>query len=152
MQPLAITCAFMAASSAQYRPAVVVGIVVAPLLCLWGALENYQAEAAYQEQFHDPYMISAQFTRFEPLLAAVPTRAEMGYLTDAPPGSVADTSMLLSAQYVLAPRLVARGVAHEWVVGNFTRPGDFAAVGRSNGLRLEQDFGNGVVLFRRNTE
>jgi len=62
---------------------------------------------------------------------------------------VADTSMLLSAQYVLAPRLVARGAAQEWVVGNFTRPGDFAAVGRSRGLRLEQDFGNGVVLFRK---
>ena len=83
------------------------------------------------------------------LLAAVPAGAEMGYLTDAAPGSVADTSMLLSAQYVLAPRLVARGAAHEWVVGNFTRPGDFAAIGRNNGVRLVQDFGNGVVLFRK---
>jgi hypothetical protein len=139
----------MAAPSVQYPPVVVAGIVATSLLCLWGAIEHHQAEAAYQEQFRDPYMISAQFTRFEPLLAAVPARAEMGYLTDAPPGSVADSSMLLSAQYVLAPRLVARGAAHEWVVGNFTRPGDFAAVGRSNGLRLEQDFGNGVVLFRK---
>lgn len=148
MNPVTISCPFMA-TSAQYPPGVVAGIVAASLLCLWGALEHYQADAAYQEQSRDPFMISAQFTRFGALLAAVPAGAEMGYLTDAAPGSVADTSMLLSAQYVLAPRLVARGTAHEWVVGNFTRPGDFAAVGRSNGLRLVQDFGNGVVLFRK---
>jgi hypothetical protein len=35
------------------------------------------------------------------------------------------------------------------VLGNFTRPADFAAAGRSQGLRQQQDFGNGVVLFRR---
>jgi hypothetical protein len=149
MKPVTISCAFMAAIKSQYPPVVTAGIVTASLLCLWGALEHYQAEAAYQAQFRDPYMISAQFTRFEPLLAAVPAGTELGYLTDAAPGSVADPSMLLSAQYVLAPRLVAKGSAHEWVVGNFTRPGDFAGVGRSNGLRLVQDFGNGVVLFRK---
>lgn len=149
MKRVTISCPFMGATSAQYPPAVVASIVAASLLCLWGAFEHHQAEAAYQEQSRDPYMISAQFTRFRPLLGAIPARTEMGYLTDAAPGSVADTSMLLSAQYVLAPRLVARGTAHDWVVGNFTRPGDFAAVGRSNGLRLEHDFGNGVVLFRK---
>ena len=73
----------------------------------------------------------------------------MGYLTDAPEGSVADSALLTGAQYVLAPRLLARGTDGEWVLGNFTRPADFAAFGRSHGLVLQQDFGNGAVLFRR---
>ena len=56
--------------------------------------------------------------------------------------------MLIGAQYVLPPRLVVRGAGREWVLGNFTRPADFAAFGRSRGLELQRHFGTGVVLFR----
>jgi hypothetical protein len=139
----------MQRASEEYPLALMASIVISALLCLIGSVEYYRFESAYQEQNRDPYLISAQFVRFEPLLSSVSQRAELGYLTDAQPGSVTDSAMFLGAQYVLAPRLLAKGAANEWVLGNFSRPADFAAVGRSNGLRLQQDFGNGVVLFRR---
>ena len=139
----------MQRASEEYPLALMASIVISALLCLIGSVEYYRFESAYQEQNRDPYLISAQFVRFEPLLSSVSQRAELGYLTDAQPGSVTDSAMFLGAQYVLAPRLLSKGAANEWVLGNFSRPADFAAVGRSNGLRLQQDFGNGVVLFRR---
>jgi hypothetical protein len=139
----------MGRASEHYPFAVIASVVAVSVLCLWGSFESYQFESAYQQQNRDPYMISAQFVRLEPLLSVVPKAAEIGYLTDAQPGSVLDLAMLLGAQYVLAPRLVARGVAHDWVLGNFSRPADFVALGQTNGLRLQKDFGNGVVLFRK---
>ncbi len=138
-----------ASERAQYPLSVTVGITVAAVLCLWGAAETYAFESAYQQQNRDPYMISAQFVRLGPVESAVPGNAVMGYISDAQPGSAADSALLLSAQYVLAPRLLSRGAGQQRVLGNFTRSADFAAVGRAHGLRVEQDFGNGVVLFRR---
>ena len=128
---------------------IVCGLVAAGLICLWGAVEYSAAESAYQHQNHDPYLVADQFPRFAALASAVPKDEVLGYLSDAQEGSVADGVLFTSATYVLAPRLVERSVAHDYVLGNFTRPADFAAVGRGVGLRLQQDFGNGVVLFRK---
>jgi hypothetical protein len=135
--------------SEHYPPAVGAGILIAVLLCLWGSFASYGSESDFQQQNRDPYLVSAQFTRFAGALSSIPEGAQIGYITDAPPGSGADTGMFLSAQYVLAPRLLKRGAAQELVLGNFSHPADFASVGRSQGLRLQQDFGEGVVLFRK---
>lgn len=132
----------------RYPAAVAAGLAAAAALCLWGAVQSYATEAAYQRDNSDPYMVAMQVQRLGPVLAAVPQDAVMGYLTDAPSG-VVDAAMFDGALYTLAPRLLERGADHAWVLGNFTRPGDFEAVARSHGLRLVQNFGNGVVLFRK---
>jgi len=138
-----------ASGRARYPMRVAGGLALAVCLAVWGSCESYSFESLYQQQFRDPYLISAQFPRFQALMNAVPERAELGYLTDAEPGSVTESSMALSAQYALAPRILEKSVGPEWALGNFTRPADFAASGQSKGLRLQQDFGNGVVLFRK---
>lgn len=56
--------------------------------------------------------------------------------------------MFLAAQYTLAPRLLDKKINYQQVLGNFTRPADFAAIGRQYGLTLQRDFGPGVVLYR----
>lgn len=94
-------------------------------------------------------MIAAQLTRFEALRAAVPEGATLGYVTDAEPGSTLENVLLHSAAYALAPHLLDANPNHDWVIGNFTQPRDFAAIGQSKGLQLQKDFGNGVVLYRR---
>ena len=137
----------MRGTSKPYPLAVIAGVVLLSLLCLWGSFESYGFEAVYQRQNSDPYLVGQQFVRLEALLSAVPERAELGNLTDASPGSTTDSAMFLGAQYVLAPRLLEKGAAHDLVIGNFTRPDDFAALGQRYGLRLQRDFGNGVVLF-----
>jgi hypothetical protein len=133
----------------RYPLRIVAGVAVAALLAVWGSFTSYRTEAAYQQEYRDPYQISAQFQRLGPVLSAIPENAVMGYLTDAEPGSIVDSALLGGAVYVLAPRLVARDAAHDWVMGNFTRPADFGAIGKSKGLRLQQNFGNGVVLFHK---
>jgi hypothetical protein len=136
----------------RYPGRIVAAVVAAILICLWGAFESYGFESAYQRQSPDPYQIAAQFVRLGPVWSVVPENAVMGYVTDAEPGSVSDSALLASAEYVLAPRLIARGTDHDWILGNFTRPADFAAFGKSRGLRLQQDCGNGVVLYRKETQ
>jgi len=136
----------------RYPARIAAGVAGAIALCLWGAFQSYGVESDYQRQSPDPYQIRAQFVRLGPVVSAVPEDAVMGYVTDAESGSVTDSALLASAEYVLAPRLLARGAEHDWVLGNFTRPADFAAFGKSRGLRLQQDCGNGVVLYRKEAQ
>jgi hypothetical protein len=137
----------------EYPFATKAGILVAAVLALWGVLGYFGSEGSYQEQYRDPFQIAAQSARLEGFRDAVAADAVLGYLTDAAPGSVVSDSMFLAAQYALAPRLVAKETNdkktnYQQVLGNFTRPADFAALGRQYGLNLERDFGNGVVLYR----
>jgi len=132
----------------RYPARVAAGVAAAILVCLWGAYQSYRSESAYQHQLPDPYQISAQFVRLGPVLSAVPENSVLGYVTDVD-ANVVDWALFGGAEYVLAPRLLARGTHHDWVLGNFTRPADFAAFGKSLGLRLQQDYGNGVVLYRK---
>ncbi len=118
---------------------------------MWGVLEYFGFEASYQEQYRDPYQIAAQSARLGSFREAVAVDAVLGYVTDAAPGSEVYDSMFLAAQYTLAPRLLDKKTKYQQVLGNFTRPADFAAVGRQYGLSLQRDFGNGVVLYRGDT-
>jgi hypothetical protein len=124
------------------------GTVTAVLLCVAGAAQFYSTESAFQEQHRDQFLISSQEANFAPLAAMV-QRGPVGYITDAQPGSGADGSLFLSAQYWMAPRLLVKGTNSEFVVGNFGKPADFAAIGRTHGLRLVRDFGDGLVLYQR---
>jgi hypothetical protein len=133
----------------DYPLAAKAAVALAALLSLWGSFEYSGLESAYQQQFHDPYQVAAQFSRFESVQSAIPEKAMLGYVTDAVPGSVVGDAMFNGAQFVLAPRVLQKGSAFDLVLGNFTKPADFAAVGRAQGLGLERDLGNGVVLFRR---
>ena len=126
-----------------------ISVAVTALLSIWGVVEYFGFESEYQKQSHDPYAIAAQADRFESVRALTPENAILGYLTDAEPGSVTASAIFGGAQYSLAPRLLEAGASHDWVLGNFTHPADFAAVGRSHGLRIERDLSNGVILFRK---
>ena len=137
-----------ASERVRYSSAAIAGVAISIAICLCGAFLLYGLESDPQ-QHQDPYLISDQFGRLGPVLSKVPKDAVLGYLTDAQTGSVLDSALMGGAQYVLAPRLIERGATHDWILGNFTQPANFAAVGQNFGLRLEQDFGNGVVLFRR---
>ena len=83
------------------------GLAAVAALCLWGTLETYAFEPAYQQQNRDPYVIGAQFDRLASVAALVPDNAILGYLTDPQQGSVTESAMLIGAQYVLAPRVVS---------------------------------------------
>lgn len=124
-------------------------VAVAAAVSLWGVIEHFGFEAEDQKQNRDPYRIAQQAERFEQVRSVVPEKAQLGYLTDLEPGSVAGSAAFNGAQYILAPRLLKQDTSPELALGNFARPADFAALGRGHGLGVERDFGNGVVLFRK---
>jgi hypothetical protein len=122
-------------------------MIAAALLAAWGALENFQLESANTQR--DPYMVNVQADRLARLLQAVPPTAVVGYISDLHDDSTAAQAMFNSARYTLAPRLLVAGTDRDFVLGNFTRPMDYAAFGRERNLQFVQDFGNGAVLYRK---
>ena len=95
-------------------------------------------------------MINAQPERLREAGAMLPANAVVGYLSDVSFEVAQGSSAYFGVMYALAPRLVTRSAdAQELVVGNFSRPLDYAAAGSAHHLELVRDFGNGIVLFRR---
>ena len=133
----------------QFPFRVQAAVALAAALSLWGAVEHFGFETEYQKQSRDPYRIAAQAERLQGVRAATSDNAILGYITDAEPGSVTASAMLNAAQYVLAPRLLRQDAGQDFTLGNFTRPADYAAAGAKYGLRVERDFGAGVVLYRK---
>ena len=118
-------------------------------LALFGAIEHFQFEKAYQAQNRDRFMVELQSARLAGVAERVPADAAVGYLSDLEAESTAAKSAFNTASYALAPRLLTRDSGQRWVVGNFSRQPDSAAFAQQRGLRIAQDFGNGVVLFER---
>lgn len=123
--------------------------LAALVLSLSGAIVNLKNETAAQASMRDPYLVNMQPVRLAGILESVPANAVMGYVTDLEAGSTAAQASFNGVRYALAPRLLVPGAGHEWVLGNYSRPADFAAAGRALGLELVRDFGNGAVLYRR---
>lgn len=125
---------------------------VVAALGVMGALHSYQVSAGYSGQYPDAYGGERAQVRFAPLIAQVPPKAVLGYLTDLAGSDKRAEPAFLSAQYALAPRVIVslNGQAQpEWAVGNFSKPVDFAAAGSARGYAMVSDLGNGVVLYRR---
>lgn len=125
------------------------GALAAVLLAFWGALEYYQLESVWNNEFRDPYLIAAQHARFEGAKQMIPPDAIVGYITDLEPNSVSWSAAFNGAQYVLAPRLLEPGTTRQWLIANFARPADFLAFAKSTGFHIEKDFGNGVVVMKK---
>jgi hypothetical protein len=137
----------VADSTAAYHPRLKAALVAAALLALWGAIENFQLENRAND-LHDPYMVNDQPRRLTAAMQLVPRTAIVGYISDLPDQPVAWLAIFNSARYTVAPRLLVDGTDHEWVLGNFSKPGDYAAIGREHGVQIVQDFGDGVALYR----
>lgn len=125
------------------------GAIAAVILCLWGALEFASLERTWNAQFRDPYLIASQHQRFEGARQIIPADAVVSYLTDLEAGSVQWSAAFNGAQYVLAPRLLEDGAKREWLLVNYGKAADFAALAQQHGYRVERDFQNGVLVMRK---
>ncbi len=86
--------------------------------------------------------------RLDGLKEYLPSRGEVGYLTDCEPGGELFGRFIVT-QYVIAPAILVEGAGPDLVIGDFKGRVDVAALCRANGLELVRDFGGGVMLFRR---
>lgn len=120
------------------------GLTIATLLSLYATVDFYGKQIELNKTQKDAYQIGAQELRFAALKRQLGPDTVAGYLSD-----VADPGILLSAQHALAPVMLVDNAPYQFVVGNFSRPMDYAAFGRERKLVLVRDFGNGVILFRK---
>ena len=83
--------------------------------------------------------------RFAALKARLPAGGVIGYIGE--PGDLATPDYYLT-QYALAPLVVDLSPNHSLVVGNFPSSPPF---GIPQNLHLVEDFGQGVMLFAKDT-
>lgn len=124
---------------------------IALLASVAAAFQSFDIARQLAQHSPDPFQIGIALLRFSGLGARLPGDAVVGYMSDLPPGDRA-TLAFLQAQYALAPRLLRPLPARtlpQWAVGNFSRPLDVRETGARHGYVVEQDFGNGVVLYRK---
>jgi hypothetical protein len=127
-----------------------IGALVVAGLAVLAAFNSYSTSRQLAER-PDPYRIAAAERRFAGAMELLPQAAIIGYISDMPVGDSAGSIAYMSAQYGLAPHplIPVERSAGEWAIGNFARPGDFAAFGARLGLTLVRDFGEGVVVYQR---
>src|ERR1019366_3906553 len=104
------------------------GIGVVVFLSIGSAFHAYRSADDNARAYQDPYMIQAQPGRLQEAISDLPDKAEIGYLSDLSFEVTAGSAAYFGVMYALAPRLVTRSAdSHEWVVGNFSHPLDYAA-------------------------
>jgi hypothetical protein len=90
--------------------------------------------------------------RFRQLRSALPSRGVVGYVADPKgperPFDARYARRFYLTQYVLAPVVVVDSVAPALAVGNFHSAWSDRDA-RKAGLVLDREFGDGVLLFRR---
>ena len=133
---------------AAYPARTLIGVSLAAALSLYAALDFYGEQMERNKVARDPYQIANQEKRFEPLKNELPRGEMVGYVSDV----TSESAIILSAQYALAPLMLVVSPPHGWVIGNFSKPLNYAEFGSARGLTLVKEFPNGVVLYRKPTQ
>ncbi len=129
-----------------------IGVGIAALLCLNGALIFHDQYVAYYRANPDPWAVAKQEVRFEALRAELPVPSVLGYYSDVPFDESGNPAAFYVALYNLAPHMVTPdpdASVTNLVLGNFARRPDLDQFAREKGLKLVKDYGRGVMLFRR---
>lgn len=93
--------------------------------------------------------ISRYENRFLALRQVLPRRAVLGYISDNASNEETLTARMYIARYALAPLVIVRSLDYPLIVGNFSKTSPDIEIYRKQGLIPLRNFGNGVVLFRR---
>lgn len=132
------------------KAAIAFGVVCA--MSLSSLLGFYRVSADFASNVRDPFEVNSMAQGIAGAAAMIPAGESVGFFAQVSmtegPGMLA----FLAARYALAPRLVydaTGGAKSEWVIGNFSEKLDFAEEGRKRGLTLVTNFGNGIVLYRK---
>src|SRR5438128_105309 len=138
--------------SPQYPARVLAGVFLVAIIGLAGTVEHYSSVQDYARNYTDSYAIGQQDARFAGLKQALPTDLVIGYVSDLPQSDTRGQSMFFGAQYSLAPHVLVRDAStsrYDVIVGNFSKPVDVQEEARKLNAATAQDFGFGVMLFRK---
>jgi hypothetical protein len=138
--------------TAQVPVKVAAAFAVVCVMCLSSLLGFYQVSNEFAANMRDPFEVNVMTQGLSGAAAMIPAGEKVGYFAQV---SIQDGPGMLafaSARYVLAPRLLydaTNGASPGWVIGNFSEKSDFAEEGQRRGLSMVKDFGNGIVLYRK---
>jgi hypothetical protein len=138
----------------RYRlPALAVLPLAAAGVCAaLGALSFYNATRALNATYADPFRVQSTERALAPVRVQVPLRAVVGYISDVSVATDRGRTAFFATQYALAPRLlveVEKLPSFEYVIGNWDKPAGRGPLETAQQLTVVQDFGNGVVLYRK---
>jgi hypothetical protein len=91
--------------------------------------------------------ISKYESRFIPLAQTLSKHGVVGYIDDG--DKELSTTRFYIARYAISPVIVARSIDYPLVVGNFPGAAPDFETYRKKGLVPIRDFGDGVILFKR---
>jgi hypothetical protein len=123
-------------------------LAVSAIVVVLSLYEQTKARAV----FGDPYGVLVQSARLQGVIASMPPDGAVGYLNEPNLDAFSGAKKLLGAQYAFAPRMLLRQEQspQQLVIGDFSGPLNLEGFARMYGLSIVRDFGNGIVLFRRN--
>ena len=134
----------------------VIACAIVAALSVYATLEQYYRTDVINERFPDPYLVGAAQARYGGAAAMLPADAIVGYVSNRKLNNAEGGAMFFGAQYVLAPRILVdwdKVDKDQFVLGNFPPARDVHTTveqsGKLYGLRVERDFGDGVVLYRK---
>ena len=132
-------------------------LVYAVISCEAVLSEQYKVYTHFTKHSGDP--ISRYEKRFTGLKQVLPRNGAVGFLSDVPapflkgdggPNDHTRAGTLYLTQYVLSPVVVYDNAQYPLVVGNFhSSPHPSPELLKSMRLRPIANYGNGVVLFKR---
>jgi hypothetical protein len=128
----------------------VVAACLAIALFSLGTIPQFWSASANLTQPTDPWGIAARHSRFAAMAAKLGQVKTLGFITSEADAATSE-ALYYDAAYELAPRFVLlnHNAPSEFIAGNFPAPVDPRLVAQANGIRIVEDFGGGVVLFRR---
>lgn len=132
-------------SSPRIRLAMLSIIICALLINCYVLIENIRFPEKTRQN------ISKYDKRFIRLRQLLPRHGVIGYISDDEHEGDQDfaDSRIFLAQYYLSPVILVRSLDYSLIVGNFLNHTPDLDTYRKQGLIPLQDFGNGVVLFKR---
>ena len=132
-------------SSSRIRLAFLSMIICALLVNCYVLNENIRSPEKTRQD------ISNYENRFVNLRQLLPPRGVTGYISDDENEDDQEfiDSRIYLAQYSLSPVILVRSLDYSLIVGNFLDHTPDFEIYRKQGLIPIKDFGNGIVLFRR---
>jgi hypothetical protein len=128
----------------------VLAVCLAIALLALSNIPKFWRDSASLTQPADPWGIAARHDRFAAMSAKLGPVKTLGFITAAADPATSE-ALYYDAAYELAPRFVLLNPnpPSEFIAGSFSMPVNPQFIAQANGIQVVEDFGGGVVLFRR---
>ena len=130
-------------SSSRLQLAIIAIIICALSVNIYGLFEDIVFPEKIQQH------ISGYLNRFISVQPFLPRRGVVGYISDDLDNAEHSMPRKYLAEYSLLPVMLVRSMDYPLIVGNFRNPAPDLEVYRKQGLIPIRDFGNGIVIFKR---